>query len=233
MDIHTLVEIPFELNVDKLMKEAHVRPGSSYAAEFVALCEQAHGMGRPKAVYRVAYIDGRDGDCVTLDGVTFTSRVLAMNLAAVERAFAFVVTCGMELDSYIIESGDLLKKFWWDAIKENVLRCAYDYLFDYLARTYRLEKIATMHPGSADLEVWPIEQQVELFCLLGNGPSSIGVKLSESCLMSPIKTISGLVFATQTGFQSCQVCQRENCPGRRASFDEALWKEVHQPVNRP
>jgi hypothetical protein len=226
MDPVTLKNIPFELNIPALLKAVRVREGSLHWADFMALCEQAQVIGCPKAVYRVAYIDGRDSDRVTLDGVTFTSRMLAMNLVEVERAFPYVVTCGKELEDFTFVQGDLLKTFWWDAIKEEVLRYAYDYLIEYLERSYRLEKTATMHPGSADLEVWPIEQQRELFRLLGDGPSSIGVRLSDSCLMSPVKSISGMLFATQTDFQSCQVCQRENCPSRQSPFDEALWKRI-------
>ncbi len=228
MDIYTLTDIPFELNSSALMKAARLRESSSYAAEFVALCEKARAMGRPKAVYRLAYIDGRDGDRVTLDGVTFTSRMLALNLASVERAFVFVVTCGTELEDMPEIKGDLLKNFWWDAIKEDVLRSAFDYLGDYLARLHRLEKTAVMHPGSAEAEVWPIEQQRELFGLLGDGPASIGVRLSDTYLMYPVKTVSGVLFATQTDFKSCQVCQREGCRSRQAPFDAALWEALRQ-----
>jgi hypothetical protein len=226
MDIDTLTDIPFELNIPTLLKAVRVREGSLHLSDFMALCEHAQAIGCPKAVYRVAYIDGRDNDRVILDGVAFTSRMLAINLAEVERAFAYVVTCGTELEDLPLIQDDLLKRYWWDTIKEEVLRCACDYLVEYLERTYRLEKTATMHPGSSDLEVWPIEQQRDLFYLLGDGPSDIGVRLSESCLMSPVKSISGILFATQTGFQSCQVCQRENCPSRQSLFDEVLWKKI-------
>jgi hypothetical protein len=226
MNLQCLSDIPFELNISALMKAARLRQGSSYVAEFTALCEKAQAIGRPKAVYIEAYIDGRDGDCVTLDGVTFTSRMLALNLAAVERAFAFVVTCGTELDDLPEIQGDMLKGYWWDAIKEDVLRCAFDYLEKYLAHVHRLEKTAVMHPGSADADVWPIEQQRELFNLLGDGPASIGVRLSDTYLMAPVKTVSGVLFATQTDFKSCQVCQREDCRNRQAPFDSALWQAV-------
>lgn len=218
-----LTDIPFELDIPALVKAVRLRPGSAYEAEFNALCVKARALGRPKAVYRVAYIDGRDGDSVALDGVTFTSRMLALNLAVVERAFPFVVTCGTELDDLAEAKDDMLRGFWWDAIKEDVLRSAFAYLQSYLERAHRLEKTAIMHPGSADAEVWPIEQQGELFRLLADGPAGIGVRLSSTYLMWPVKTVSGILFATQTDFQSCQVCQREECRSRRAPFDPALW----------
>ena len=85
-----------------------------------------------------------------------------------------------------------------------------------------------MHPGSGDVSVWPIEQQQALFSLLGDVESEIGVRLTESFLMMPNKTLSGILFPTETDFGACQVCRRENCPSRKAPFDEALWQDIGQ-----
>jgi hypothetical protein len=220
----TLLNIPFELNFPALMQATRLRPGSPSAAELEALCQQAQAIGRPKVAYGVGYIDARRGDSVVVDGVTFTSRMLSRNLAEVERLFPFIVTCGVELEAAPVAQGDMLRGFLWDAIKADVLHAAFAYFEAYLRSQYRLEKIAAMHPGSAEAEVWPIEQQRELFHLLGAGPAAIGVTLSDTYLMSPVKTISGVFFAAQTDFQSCQVCRREDCPSRRAPFDLALWE---------
>ena len=84
-----------------------------------------------------------------------------------------------------------------------------------------------MHPGSGDVDVWPIEQQSELFFLLGDVYSAIGVELTESYLMLPTKSVSGIRFPTQKDFQSCMLCHRENCPERSAQFDQTLWDSVN------
>jgi len=39
-------------------------------------------------------------------------------------------------------------------------------------------------------------------------------------------SVSGIVFPTETEFESCQVCHREDCPGRKAPFDETVWQAV-------
>ncbi|MFM8320526.1 MAG: vitamin B12 dependent methionine synthase, partial [Chloroflexota bacterium] len=87
-------------------------------------------------------------------------------------------------------------------------------------------KTATMNPGSGDVDVWPIEQQAGLFRLLGDGPERIGVRLGETFLMSPVKTVSGILFATEKDFRTCQVCRREGCPNRQAAFDQAMWEAL-------
>ena len=86
-----------------------------------------------------------------------------------------------------------------------------------------------MSPGSGDISIWPIEQQQLLFTLLEDGPQQIGVKLTESCLMLPNKTVSGFYFPTEKAIRTCQVCKRENCPSRQAVFDLEAWEAVQQP----
>jgi hypothetical protein len=66
--------------------------------------------------------------------------------------------------------------------------------------------------------VWPIEQQRSLFALFGDVEALIGVALTESYLMLPTKSVSGVYFETDQSFISCQLCTREACPGRRAKY---------------
>jgi len=84
-----------------------------------------------------------------------------------------------------------------------------------------------MNPGSGDVDTWPIEQQTELFALLG-GTDEVrkhsGVELTDSFLMIPNKSMSGILFPTETDFRSCQVCHRAACPSRSAPFDKKLWE---------
>ena len=53
----------------------------------------------------------------------------------------------------------------------------------------------------------------------------IGVRLTDSFLMVPMKSISGILFPTEVRFESCQLCPRKDCPGRRAPYDQALWSK--------
>jgi len=85
-----------------------------------------------------------------------------------------------------------------------------------------------MNPGSGEVEVWPIEQQRELFSLFGDVRKQIGVELTDSFLMMPNKSVSGIQFPTETDFRTCQVCRRKNCPNRVAPFEQGLWKSIQQ-----
>lgn len=221
-----LNEIPFELDAIKLMKQLHIEPGSDDADAFRGLMDVAVAVGKPKAAYTVSFVDGRNGDTVKVGGITFASRTLSRNLASTERIFPLVATCGREMDEAFPAKGDMLQEFWWDLIKAQLLVAANKHLDAELHRKFRLGKTATMRPGSGDASVWPIEQQRGLFALLGDVEQAIGVRLTDSFLMVPNKTTSGILFPTEVDFRSCEVCHRENCPSRHAPFNKQLWEEI-------
>jgi hypothetical protein len=224
--VEALTSIPFDLDTESLMKQVRVVRGTDDAREFHDLLNMAKVHGKPKAVYAECFIEAKGDDTVRIEGITFTSLTLRRSLDTVERVFPFVVTCGNEIDQTIPVKGDFLKEFWRDTVKESLLMSAHKYLCDYLHRKFRLSKTAIMSPGSGDVTVWPIEQQKELFAVLGDVHGQIGVRLTESCLMVPNKTVSGVRFPTENDFRTCQVCHRENCPSRSAPFDKEVWDSM-------
>ncbi|NLF67750.1 MAG: vitamin B12 dependent methionine synthase [Candidatus Anammoximicrobium sp.] len=224
--MQVLREIPFDLDSPSLMKRAHVAQNCADAVEFERFVQAARSVGRPKAGYREAFIDLKGEQTVTIEGITFTSRILRKNLEHAERVFAFLVTCGRELDQVAVDGDDWLAAFWWDLIKGELLSVAIRHLAEHLDRKHLLPQTSSMHPGSGDAAVWPIEQQRQLFALLGEIPEQIGVELTDTYLMIPNKTVSGIRFPTENSFRSCQVCQRSACPNRAAALDEALWATV-------
>jgi hypothetical protein len=226
-NIVTLRDIPVEFDPDGLSEYLRIRPDTEDACQFTLLLERARAVARPKAVFKESYVEDRGCDNVTIDGINFKSAALRKNLDKVERVFPYVATCGAEFDLLGEVAADPMKQFWLDTLKETALRLSTDRLNEHLTMEYRLDRTATMSPGSADAEVWPIEQQRQLFSLFGDVKELIGVELTESCLMVPLKSVSGIVFPTEIGFQSCQLCHRENCRLRAAPFDKDMWDSIH------
>ena len=229
-----LTDIPFELNFAALAQPLRVERHTPDAEKLADLIAQAQTIGKPKAVYAEAYIEDRKDESVTIGAETFTSRVLCKNLDGIGRVFAFVTTCGTELDRIELPADDLLQQYWLDSIKAALLTSARIYLKEHLVKKYALGKTASMAPGSGDVTVWPIEQQKQLFALLGDIKGTIGVELTESCLMLPNKSLSGIRFATEIDFRSCQLCHRPKCPDRSAAFDQQLWQSIkHKDQQQP
>ncbi|MDD4869154.1 MAG: hypothetical protein PHR77_01240 [Kiritimatiellae bacterium] len=82
-----LSDIPFSLDVNSLMKQAHIESGTDDVEELRTLIDVAMKVGKPKAVYAVSFVEDRNGDTLKIGGISFTSRTLSRNLASSERVF--------------------------------------------------------------------------------------------------------------------------------------------------
>jgi hypothetical protein len=224
----SFTEIPFALNTNQLFEYLRIKPGTDRAKEFEDLVNEVRKIGKPKALYKGAFINEKGEDTITLDGVTFTSLALRKNLDSIERVFPYVATCGTEIDDIEIEQGDLQKKIWISLLKGNLLQTSMQFLREHLTKRYRVSNLSSMNPGSGDASVWPFEQQRELFSMCGDVEELIGVRLTKSMVLVPDMSVAGILFPTEADFQSCQLCHRENCRFRRAPFDRELWESINQ-----
>ncbi|MCJ7660831.1 MAG: hypothetical protein MUO67_16900 [Anaerolineales bacterium] len=225
------IDIPFELNIEALQKELKLKPGTEDSKSFDELAGLAQEISKPKFLYKSSFIDEKNTESITLEGVTFTSPAMRLNLDSIGRVFPYIATCGTEVEEIGSASDDILRNYWLNAIKLNLLEISIDVLMAQIDSRYKFSKLSSMNPGSGDATVWPIEQQVELFSIFGDVEAQIGVRLNSSFMMVPEMSVSGIFFPTETSFQNCQLCQREICDHRRAAFDQQLWDSVNR-VNR-
>ncbi len=224
--MNTLTHIPVKYDLEKLVTRLRVEPGSRDADDLSTLIDLVTPAANPKAGFSVCDIEARTPDTVKIADAVFSSRTLRVNLEKVERVFPFIATCGTEFDEITIPNDDILKQYWLDELKAVALRAAHEHLFAHLKKHYGLHKITSMSPGSGDVDVWPIQQQQHLFSLLGDTEALVGVRLTDSCLMIPNKTISGIAYPSEVTFETCRLCHRLNCQGRMAPLDEALCKSL-------
>ncbi len=213
--------IPFQIDLENLKKTLHIKESSPFLKDLLSLVGEAEKIGRPKALYRMAFIDGKGEDYVAVEGVKFKSRILRVNLEKAQRVFPYLVTCGLEMENWANQISDVLKRFWAETIKEMAMRFAHTVMEEHLTGHYKPGKLSRMSPGS--LADWPIQEQRPLFKILGNTEDMVGVRLTESLLMVPTKSVSGMRFPTEESFESCQLCPREECPNRRAPYDPDLY----------
>ncbi len=230
--MEVLNSIPIELGLEAVIKRMRLRKRSDNILGHIReMLDIARPIAKPKAVFDVAYIENKNGDSMEIGGVKFNSRVLRVNLDKVERVFPYVVTCGRELDEIDIPSTDFTKGYFLDQIKETAVVLARQYVEGYLKKRYALGQLSRMAPGAGAGDDWPITQQKELFSLFGGREKVeelIGVRLTDSFLMVPIKSVSGIFFPTEIRFESCQICPREQCIGRRTAYDPEVVKK-YQP----
>lgn len=221
MTTTVLKDLAFHIDLPRLMRKLRLKEGSRHVRDLQVLAGEAERIARPKVVYSLAYVQEKGEDYVIASGVRLTSRVLRVNVEAAYRIFPYVATCGTELAAWYRSQGDLLRQFWAESIGELALHTAWHALRGHLVNRYRLDKLSSMAPGS--LSDWPLQQQQHVFALLDDVEQSVGVRLTESLLMVPTKSVSGVFFPSESSFQSCQLCPREQCPGRRAEYDPDLY----------
>lgn len=221
-----LQNFPLNIEIPALFSRARVKPESQDGKNLTELIALIKPKIQPKAIYQTAYIQEKYDDGVQIGGRQFTSKVLSVNLAQIDRVFPFVATCGTEVEELTRQHSDLLHQYVLDLLKEQVLRKTIMHLRDTIQTRHAPGKISTMNPGS--LKDWPLSEQRQLFALFGDVKGAIGVELTESFLMSPVKSVSGIIFPAESSFENCQLCPREDCPNRRAPYDTILAEEKYQ-----
>ncbi len=216
-----LDSIPLQLKLDDLKEGFRFDPENS-SLDFHELLETARSLISPKLLYKVVYISHRDKDRVEIENVTFSSRVLSINLQKIEKVFPYVITIGRALESRASSFSDLLEQYYLENIGDVALRSLKKYLEDHIQEKYGIKTLSSMSPGS--LKDWPITEQKPLFALFGSEIDSVGIRLTENMLMIPRKSISGILFPTEVTFSSCKLCPRKNCPARKAATDDTLMR---------
>lgn len=208
--------IPFETDEARLTERLHL--AGETAAELGELVRRS-AAGVPKAVVRQVSVRPAQGG-VLLSGAEerlIEGRAACALLGCRDRAWCYVVTCGQELDALARAESDPLRAWLQDQINQDVLRQARLWTQRRVCASCGVEKLASVNPGStAD---WPVSGQAELFALIGGVEGHTGVRLTEGFLMHPVKSVSGIWFeAPAEGYENCQLCPRQDCPGRRADY---------------
>jgi len=215
-----LDDFSIQFSPDYLIKQLRLDKKKEALRLVQDLIRSTEALITPKIIYRVSYVEGRTDRSVVIDGHTFTSSVLHKNLQNVERVFPYVVTVGKALEETASSMDDLLQQYYLETTADVALRLGKQHLERHLKKHYGLAKMSSMSPGS--LPNWPITEQKPLFALIGDTEELVGVRLTDSMLMLPRKSISGIVFPTEVTFTSCQLCPRERCEARKTAYDASL-----------
>jgi hypothetical protein len=219
LNTRVLVEIPVEVSLEKTLERLKLDERRSQMLGAENVFATAATLIHPRAIYGAAYVGKRSLDKIEIDGMEFTSRVLTRNLERIEKVFPYVLTIGDSLENIARSSESVAARLVLETAGDLALGSSLDYVKHHISKQHGLETTSNMGPGQLD---WPIEQQGELFSLLGHVKDTIGVTLTENLMMVPRKSISGIIFPKEETFISCQLCKRDKCPSRKAHFDQVL-----------
>ncbi|MFI3286444.1 MAG: vitamin B12 dependent-methionine synthase activation domain-containing protein [Rikenellaceae bacterium] len=177
------------------------------------LLEQAMGVVHPMFYYNIFPCE-INANGVSVANCNFeTNKTITALMRNSQRVALFVATAGAEFQQWldtISQSGDALSMFVLDAIGSSAVEA----VGDYMEQILQSEIGATGHtnrfsPGYCG---WDICEQQKLFSLLPSGVCS--VELSINSLMSPMKSISGIVGIGDdvvTRKYGCSICNNKSC----------------------
>jgi hypothetical protein len=216
MLVETIDPLPVTLAPGAVGPAIRFVPGRGGIGSLDALVALAQGLLRPRAAYGVAFVGAKGERAVEVAGISFDSLLLRRNLDAAQKVFPYIITVGPELERAAGARGDLLEQYYLEELANIALESAAGWLGRRLEGRYGVGGLAGLSPGS--LEDWPLAEQAKLFSLFGDTESLVGVRLTESLLMVPRKSISGIFFPSEEGFVACRLCDRERCPSRKAAY---------------
>lgn len=146
-------------------------------------------------------------------------RIIEKQLQGSEAYTFFICTCGQKYETYQAQlkaEGDMVRVYIADALGSVIAEKCADEMEKNLQKS--IEKLGWYHtnrfsPGYCG---WHVSQQQKLFPLFKG--ETCGVKLTESSLMLPIKSISGIIGIGKDVRRldyTCGLCQFEKCYKRK------------------
>ncbi len=178
---------------------------------------------RPKVLYTTKKIEKIEGGTLTLEGgVKLKSAKISKTLGKCERITFFLATIGEQVDDVIetsLSEKKLSDAYIYDAIGSAAVEATVDDFQNKMDKAVKAKNQRTtlrFSPGYCD---WKISEQKQVFSVLEN--DLIDVDLSESYLMAPRKSVSGvfgigsreLVDKDETN--PCKLCGMHTCVARR------------------
>ena len=155
-----------------------------------------------------------------ISGVTFyIGKKIAQQLRNADGGALFIGTAGAgisEKSKELMSAGELIEGYILDVIGSVTVDAAIDKIQDSFENelTNFKKKITNRYsPGYCG---WALNEQKQLFALFPY--NHCGIKLSDSCLMDPIKSVSGVICyganVRKTAYE-CQLCELKTCIYRK------------------
>jgi hypothetical protein len=152
---------------------------------------------------------------------TFTvGRIIATQLRRAQRFAIFVATAGAEFEAWqqrVAAGGDMLRTFIADCLGTIIAEKAADIMESCLQEAIDAEGWRRTNRYSPGYCGWHVSEQQKLFSLFPDA-NPCGIRLTESSLMLPIKSVSGVVGLGPDVVRrdyTCGLCSYADCFRRK------------------
>ena len=159
-------------------------------------------------------------DEIEIEGFRFRTGKIINKMLRKAEAYAFFVTTagpGPEaLARTLMEQDQYLEAYIVDLVGSIIVDSVADQVQEHIrimAASRGMQITNRYSPGYCS---WNVDEQQKLFSLMPDG--CCGITLSDSSLMSPIKSVSGIIgLGTSVEFRdyTCEICPMEDCIFRK------------------
>lgn len=177
----------------------------------------------PKSAYHLYDYDCQSGTLKAGTELSLTGKSIQKHLAGCEKVLAISATIGPEIVEAVtrhFEEGRYAHSVLLDAAATEAVEETANALERMLSPKIKAQGFATRWRYSPGYGDWPLEAQLEFLPL--TGAAEIGISLTESCMLSPRKSITALIglyrpekVTSPTTSPGCQSCGQKDCPSRR------------------
>lgn len=174
-----------------------------------------------KAGYRIADVQcsQEDFNGLTIGGKYFNlHKIVTGILKKSENIALFSLTIGEAMETKskeLFKSGDLVSGYIYDAVASIAAETCADALHEHIKEKMLLKNQKVTNRYSPGYCNWKVDEQHLLFSLLPQ--NFCGISLTESALMMPIKSISGIIGIGEKvkySEYSCSDCNIKDCTYR-------------------
>jgi hypothetical protein len=184
-----------------------------------SLLEECKELIKPAAIYTFTKIEKVSKEGLLLGkGKFLRSPKLAEQLSCSTEIALYIMTIGPDLEKRVtsIATDKILDSWILDNIGTYALRTLGKHIEGRI-RNEKGWKISRFNPGSTPS--WNLEDQETIFSILSKKTvqERIGVSLTESFMMVPRKSVSGVMGQAISDYHNCQEC-RLTCDYRQEEY---------------
>jgi hypothetical protein len=157
-----------------------------------------------------------ENNSIVIDDLTFlTGKLVTQFIKHSEILAFFIFTAGKEIEARekkCFKGNDPMRGYVYDVLGSETVEAAIEKMMDDLEQEMLRQELKITNPYSPGYCGWPIQDQFTLFSFFPD--KYCGITLSETALMHPVKSLSGVIGIgpnVKKQPYSCQICDAQNC----------------------
>ncbi|WP_195267095.1 hypothetical protein [Eubacterium sp. 1001713B170207_170306_E7] len=185
----------FEITLETLNDALKLRNRKRLLNQAQILLDQTNTAAVPKALVIPGTVDKKNKTQIVINGAAFTSPKLMANLDEGDALYAYIATCGAEIDAYAASLTDQMDLFMMDGIMNLLVGAGKAFVSKQVRSAASWPDICDYVPGAG--ESWPKDEQTKLFSLFGGYPAEIGVSMEDAAFVLPRRSTIGILSKTK------------------------------------